>query len=644
MRGENKFHSISYGNNSGGFDPDERFDSTPTDEIYNFIQTSAHVAIIGIQTQILWDKSDFRDVATKKHTITLRGTHTGSGSWLFNKGKALRDSLDNHKEWRIGVKNTSASSEIFYFSNCSIKSIDIAETDLKTKAEYTVVFESTHLANDCIENFSLTYDIQTDNSLSYFSGPSGIPSGSHIPFLGPVLRGTETLTVSSRVLDSGVQAASHYTVDNYDTIWIPRTSGTYYYPGQYVVRKVNTKSIQQDATEGSVTIASDFFLVPTGVKDKSGNTIKYNYDMVGSLNFDVTRSAQSFPHTISLNGTVVGLDWYESGFSDIQDTARHYLDSMWYLAEHYDGLYPYEHVRDVFNPINNKHENLGFSGDRTGTWGSYQPIVDRNASGIGSANSVSITLDNNDNSLDYRYDFDLSSNYRVTNCLYQSVSITEEVGVPTYAIHPVLGKTNGPVISSTYSKNANNRNISMDLKFRKGCNIESEQDSIDTIIVNNTPIGNVIQMTANSKTENDDNNFPTAKINVGWVFNDTYINLSNRFVDHFGNTNDTTSFKVADLSVPDLYSYVVNGVTEGYFHRNTVTYHLSNGYGDYHNDKFTVSSTAGGSGTLNTTSGVCNYYQREALVCRIRANGQRVRDNQYQNIYGVFRIEINPPN
>ena len=529
-------------------------------------QISDPLPLIATSTQVILSEN----VVSAKHTLTFTGklislpTNNGGVQYNLNAATTL---LQAEKAFRkkltdykwYEVKLTYDEQDIAVFANCKLVSIS---------------FDSGNANYTHYSNYTLVFESTQlgANDLEFFESSYEINSSDEMGYVQGGYQVTQshlvgTASFSSRSVIADKAAEGIYGLSSGSTFFLAGDSRV------FNVKNIKNTSSSINPTDGSANLTQSFILVPNDM----------DQTLLISTNHEIDQPSGGV-NSLTISGNILGL----SG-----DTAS-VFDSF-----------------NFYNIAKNSSLLTGFQVVRPPTL----PITDPRIS-----SSINVNFDGTGS---YSVSYELGERYRLTNTIYERINISHSYSKPVVAITPVIGKMNGPLLTSLETRTENTKTMSIDARFRPGKNLYSEWDSFQQLLIDEIPDGDV---QFESSIETSEVVYEgSININVSWIHTDSYITLTNNRIQE--NSDADTIIGIFD--VYDMW----NGI-------NNIN--LVYGFGAYNNDNFSITS---GSGSWELkASQPLNYEQKSTYVIRVRANITRNRDLKTFNYYGVFRIYVNDVN
>lgn len=546
--------------------------------------------LLDTSTSYLVDRSS-REQATARHSLTFTGKIVRPAGNLtvrdiFLEQKAMRDNLRGNKFWHI--KLTKDGVTICEFANCRLTSLDFDAGRYYSNADYTITFESTDLAVDNLETYAVSTDISSTEGMGYFQA-GYIVSTNHYEF-------STNVSGSSLDVDAAGTALNLIALKNGDTVRIAGDGRT------FTAKNVTVNNTSANASTGEVSIESKGVLVPDDVDQR----------FIVGLTTSVTRG-DSQPK-LAVDGSLLSLDFNSSA----PDVFYIFENSLYNIVKNASGLNNNEQVRPPLAPLTSSHT------------------------------SSSIDYNELDNTVSYAYEYDICDRYRITNTTSEKITIDDDKPKAIIARIPTMGKSNGPILQSMSAATAGKKTMSIEATFVNGRNFNTEFASLQQLIIDETPQGDVaFRLAMNTSQEVNSN---TIQADLEWVYSDSYLFAKDP------NNNPIQNFVVPEdenagytVGFVDCASMWQGGITKQFSLVNTESGQAAQnayeggsihpGYGAYHNDLFSISSN----GNLRTEANF-DYETRNVYLVRVRCDATRIRDGNKYTYYGVFRILIGPVN
>jgi len=454
---------------------------------------------VGVSSQVIFDRSndDDYDQGTKHDEIARKDTITFTGffippivdgkpspppgpettAWIFQQHTALRAAV-LQKFVTVEI-NDAAGVLLTSFENCNVISIDFPEGNNAQVGEYTLVFESYHtdkMDNDHIE-YTYDFSVSDDTSMGYFN------TAETKVITTATLSGTESITVNALdVLDANAfirakrkfaGTTSIYLQTGYNILDL-KDGGGEGDTTEYQAANISF-STTTNPTDGTVTYASSFMLIPT---------VGYSKKVVGTISYNLEDDQQEDAATGSVTGNIIGI---EVGF---QTAKTQYIS----------------HAVTAYNSI---------KGDAVDKLKEFFPteMADIEDQPV----STSVTRNFGSSSVDFtlNYSEDNSTNFEVPNVSFENISITNNPQRRIFATVPVIGRTTGPVLQDTYGKTEKSREFQIEVKYLPGFGNASGPGT-ESIESQYKPNGNIIfEAAASTQWDSAERRFIRSKT---WVY------------------------------------------------------------------------------------------------------------------------------
>lgn len=518
--------------------------------------------LVGVSTTVLSDRK--RTQITKIHTIRVIGYHvyetfsTGNAKSILDDQKALRDKFTTKKDYKIEVKD-SEGTVVCTFANCKLIDIVFEEGSYTHYGKFVASFESTQLASDKIESLQYTLDFTDNPDMGYVDSNGGIVTASYIT-------ASEKIVATGKNIDDVISSVkSNHMLTDGDNVRIAGDGRL------FQVRNLRSSSNGTVVTEGTVSTEQTMVLIPSNL----------NQDLVCGINIEVSRTYNQGPATITLSGTALNCSSGSTPYSSFKS----FEDNIFLYAKNFDGLMPREYVRDVRQGGSLSNTNRDQKGSEIGR---------------------DIGIDNQTGMINFTYVYEICKSYFVSNAVYERITENIQRSTPTFAIIPVIGKTNGPVLQSTYSRTENTKEVNIEVVFAEGHDNYTERESVDNLIVSYVPTGNVAVVGDVQESYN-----PTERkytLTMSWIYSDAIFEAHNMKFDENGGTGqirvDTNIMSEAEFD--QRYEVV----------KWEMDTDRNKGFGGYDNDLFSVSGT--GKKATITADEELDFESRDSYVIRVR--------------------------
>jgi len=551
--------------------------------------------LVETNTTFLVDRS-FRSQASSKHTLTFTGKVLGlpaagptSATKIFNIQNQIRKDLRDNKYWHIKIVKDETLCE---FANCRLISIDFAAGRYYNSADYTMTFESTELATDDLETYTTNIDVSDEEGMGYVQAGNLVSSSHYVAKV--------SLTGTSLDAHKAAHALRLIAPQNNDIVMLAGDTRT------FKARNVKSKDLKIDPTSGSVTLNYDMVLVPTNVEQ--------NY--VVGLQTEVSRSADGV--TLDVQGQLKSL---ASNLS-IPAVFNTFQESLFNIVKNTASLTENEEVRDATSPLSNYSSNKR-----------------------GSDVSHSLAFSEHSDVINFNYEYEVSDKYKLTNTVYERITISHDRPHAAISTTPILGKLNGPLLQSLSSDAAGRKTLSIEATFVKGKNIYTEWQSLQGLIVDETPQGDVaFDLALEDSWESSPNK---VQASMEWAFTNSYIFptiaddccANGMPVDYITIEEKTGNLQGAKVDIVDMWQPAGGGnqpsISKQFFNVNPA---VEPGYGAYHYDLFNVSTD----GAISWAGDVedIDYEKRNVYLIRIKCKVTRLRDQKKFTYYTVLRILV----
>lgn len=407
---------------------------------------------VGVSSQVIFDRSDVADYdqGTKHNEIARKDTITFTGffippitngqpspppgpettAWIFKQHKDLREAV---LQKFVTVEINDADGVLLTsFENCNVISIDFPEGNNAQVGEYTLVFESYHtdkMDNDHIE-YTYDFNVSEDTSMGYFN------TAETEVITTSMLSGTESITVNALdVLDANAFIRAKRKFANTTKIYLQtgfnildlKDGGGGSATTEYQAANINF-STTTNPTDGTVTYASSFMLIPT-----SG----YSKKVVGTVSYNLEDDKQEDSPTGSVTGNIIGIN---VGF---QTAKSQYIS----------------HAVDAFDAIKDA------AGGKLKSFFTELSQIDPDDPA-----SISVTRNYGSSSVDFtlNYSEDNTTTFEVSNVSFENISITNNPQRRIFATVPVIGRMTGPILQDTYGKTEKSREFQIEVKYLPG--------------------------------------------------------------------------------------------------------------------------------------------------------------------------------
>jgi len=537
-------------------------------EIFDVIESFENnpAPLVGVSTAAFVDRK--REGLTKVHTVRVIGYHVyetfseDNAKSILEEQKGLRDKFTNNKEYKIQIKD-KGGSVVSTFSNCRLLDIVFEEGAYTHYGKFVASFESTQLDTDNIIDLNYSLDMSQDYSMGYVDTNGAIVSDSYYTC-------SESITATGLNVDDVIKSIKDdHMLSDGDTV---KAAGD----GRvFNVRKLQGSRNNVVVTGAEVTVEQTMILIPSALKQ----------DLVCGLSVEISRSYNSGPAVITISGTALSCDEDTTPYESFKD----FEDNIFFYARDFEGLLDSEYVRDVRG-------------------GGGLSNTDRNKKG--SEISRDIGIDNQTGAITFSYQYEVTKSYFVSNAVYERISEDIQRSTPTFAIVPVLGKTNGPVLQSTYSRTENQKTVNIEVVFAEGYDNITEKASVDNVIASYIPEGNVAVVGDVQESYNPSERKYT--LSMSWIYTDPIFNLIERKFDEDGGLVKIklNQEMMTAAEYNRRYQFVEWKMDED----------ENDAFGGYDNEKFTVSG-GGIEQAILSSLGELNFETRDSYVCRVKAVG-----------------------
>jgi hypothetical protein len=399
---------------------------------------------LGLGTSVIFDKS--RDAVTKVKTATLQGVIIfkqaqmvdGAGrqasSQIVSDFIAMQDAATAGKKFDLVV--TDAGSELIRYEGVKLISIDLEPGRMYSYGSYKITVELTEYAGDNLGVFNLNFDLSWTG---YFHiGEDGY-IGDEIARLDYSADGDSGDYEKAMNAMAGKEAGNMFLLG--DSLLGHEGTGPYSAGALEITRLEGEDSSTSSVTEARAGRSTAGWLFLPGYVPGLG--VKYD--------FQTSIDPQSIPQ--------VETSWE---FFDATRASR--AISFW-TANIKPNLF--SRAGSFVQTVN---ENLVIE--------NQQP------------NSISVDESPDGYVTNIQASYATGERYKFKNATHEVIDVVDKPGRPTYAIFPVLGKTNGPVLQSTSGRTEYVRELNIECSFAAG--VRPSKDEIDSVVGEYRPQGNPV--------------------------------------------------------------------------------------------------------------------------------------------------------
>lgn len=383
--------------------------------------------------------------------------------------------LTSYKRFKLDI--TKSDEEVVQsFYNTKLNTLDFEEGSWLGWCRFTASFTSESNPTTTFIEHTESFSTSVSDGLGYIDVSDRTIATQHH------MAGTYNVTARCSEVNRGmVELQDNWALDHGDT-----------YNSGGVVYKVFVESTETSSnpTTGQISLTQNLILV----HDQS------NYmEAIASYSESRQRNSDSAASVLSISGEFKSLG---GGTHTSQyEYFKQFADKLFSNALNSDLLDDDESLRGI--------EGKGTNDE----WDS-----------LGSAISKSSSLDHTTNTISYQVDYDISNyNFIVTNATKQDINISLTPQRTVYAAIPVVGRSSGPRLQNTHSVTEASKSLSLDVTFLKGCDSNSEWESIADLLSRHEPQAltnyyNQKQIFGNIESETYDPTNNTYSLTANWTY------------------------------------------------------------------------------------------------------------------------------